>query len=155
MFNQFTKTILGLLTVALITYATSGLTFAQPSPPMSPWLGMLDKSRNPGQLDPYLRNVRPQQDMMKAYAAQASQIQNQQRALQALQDSGGGAGSNARSLAGGAAAPTSSQGNTLLQPPREIPSTQRNPAGYYQYLHYYPPNSLLRRPVPNYSQAGR
>ena len=122
-------------------------------------MGMLDRDRSPGSLDNYNRVVKPQQDMMKAYAAQQSQMQSQQKALQALQNGSGGgnggSGTGARDLAGATAASPGAAGNMLLSPPREIPSTQRNPAGFNQYLHYYPQNSLPRRPVPNFSQVGR
>jgi hypothetical protein len=133
----------------------SDLAVAQLQPAISPWMGMFDRNRGAGSLGPYLSNVRPQQDMRKAYAAQASQLQSQQQALKSLQGGGGGGGSSPMDLSGvmgGGSAGT--QDKTLLQPPREIPSTQRSPAGFYQYLHYYPSNSLPRRPVPYYSTSG-
>ena len=126
---------------------------AQLPPPVSPWMGMFDQQRSP--LGNYLSNVKPQQDMMRAYATQQSQMQAQQRALQALGSGSSGGGSGSRDLAtisgggGGAGFPT------VLAPPREIPSVQRNPAGFNQYLHYYPPNAMPQRQVPNFSSAGR
>jgi hypothetical protein len=120
-------------------------------------MGMFDRDRSSGTLGPYHSNVKPQQDMMKAYSAQQNQLRAQQQALKTLQGGTGSSGGSSGSvdlsgvLGGGS---TGSQDKSLLQPPREIPSTQRNPAGFYQYLHYYPQHSLTRRPVPNFSPTG-
>ena len=154
--KRFKKPVLCLLVAALVFLAADSSAWAQLQPTISPWMGMLDRSRTPGSLDNYNRNVRPQQDALRAYATQQSQNAAMARELQSLQ--GGGAGGSGggvgpRDFAGGGS--PGAGGNMLLAPPREIPSTQRNPAGFYQYLHYYPPGSLPRRPVPNYSAAGR
>ena len=157
MLKRFAKPVLCSLIAALTFLAASSSVSAQLSSPMSPWLGMMDRTRSPGGLDNYNRNVRPQQDALRAYAAQQSQNQAMARELQSLQGGGaaGGSGSGVgpRDFTGGGM-PGASQ-DIVLAPPKEIPSTQRNPAGFYQYLHYYPPGALPRRPVPNFSQAGR
>lgn len=155
MLKWFMRPVPGSLVVALVFYAVSSSVFAQLPPPISPWMGMMDKSRFPGQLDPYNRVVKPQQELMKAYADQTSQIQSQQQALQALQGSNSGGSGRRDFLDSGIAKPAGASENMLLEPPREIPSTQRHPAVFNQYLHYYPPYSMPRRPVPNFSQAGR
>ena len=155
MLKLFTRPILGLSTVTLAFLMMSSSVFAQLSPPLSPWLGLQDRSRSPGQLDPYHRVVKPQQDMMKALATQASQIQNQQQALQILQGRSSGGSFGARDLSGIGADPSSAPTKDMvLNPPRELPS-QKNPAGFNQYLHYYPPNSLPHRQAPFYSTVGR
>ena len=156
MLKRFIRPILGSLLVAWFLPVMSNSVFAQLPPPISPWMGMFDRNRTSGTLGPYLSNVRPQQDMMKAYAAQSSQIQAQQRVLQSLQSGTGSSGGSSGSmdLSGVLGGSSGSQNKELLQPPREIPSTQRNPAGYYQYLHYYPQHSLPRRPVPYFSSSG-
>ena len=151
--KQFIKPVLCLLTIATFLAMNSSSVFAQLSPAISPWMGMFDRNRTPGTLDNYNRLVKPQQNMLKAYAAQANQIQNQQQALQALQDGGGGSASGARNLMD--AGSPSGKTSPFLSPPREIPSTQSNPAGFNQYLHYYPTGSMARRPVPNFSTPGR
>ena len=155
MLRQFVKPVLCVL-IAVLAVAVSPSVYAQTQlpPAVSPWMGMFDRSRGPGMLDNYNRNVRPQQDMMRAYADQASQLQAQQRTLQSLQTQGGGlggsiGGTGTRDLTGGAS------GNILLAPPRIIPSgMQRNPAGFNQYLNY-PSGNMPRRPVPNFSSPGR
>ena len=156
--KRFIKPVLCSLVAALTFLAASSSVLAQLQPPVSPWLGMMDRSRSPGGLDNYNRNVRPQQDALRAYAAQQSQNAAMARELQSLQGGGGagesGSGVGPRDFTGGGGAPGAG-GNMLLAPPREIPSTQRNPAGFYQYLHYYPTGALPRRPVPNFSQTGR
>jgi len=114
---------------------------------------MFDRPNNPT-LGNYLGNVRPQQDLMRAYAAQAGQLQAQQRAIQAMQAQGGGlGGTGTRDLAAGSLGGGSSTPD-VLAPPRELPRVQRNPAGFYQYLHYYPSHGMPRRPVPNFSSTG-
>ena len=162
MLKQVVKPVLCSLVVGLTLLAASSAV-AQLSPPISPWMGMFDRDRSPGTISNYHHNVKPQQDMRRAYAAQASQIQSQQRALQAMLGSGGGSSSNSssdgttsRDLTGaiGGASSGGSGVTELLSPPREIPSMQRNPAGFNQYLHYYPPGSMQRRPVPNFSATG-
>ena len=156
MLKQIVKSILCPVVVALMFLTVNSPVFAQLPPPISPWMGMLDRTRSPGSISSYHQNVKPQQDMMRAYAAQANQLQSQQQALQALQSGGGssgGAGTNARDLASAGGAPGG--GNLLLAAPREIPSMQRTPAGFQQYLHYYPTGSMPRKPVPNYSTPGR
>ena len=157
MSKQFSKSVLCALVIALAHLALSSSVFAQLQPAISPWMGMLDRTRAPGSISAYHDNVRPQQQLMKAYASQQSQMQAQQQALRALQDGGisggtGGGGVGPRDLAGGAS--PGAGGSMILSAPREIPSTQRNPAGFNQYLHYYPSGSLPRRPVPNFSSAG-
>jgi len=150
------RPVLGLLVSVLVSLAVSSSAFAQLSPPLSPWLGMMDRGRGPGQLDPYNRVVKPQQDLMKAYATQTRQLQSQQQALQALQSGSSGGSAGPRDLAAaGFGPPSGVSKDMLLNPPRELPSTQRNPAGFNQYLHYYPASSLPRRTVPYYSQVGR
>jgi uncharacterized membrane protein YgcG len=150
--KRLTKSILCSLVVALAISAMSHSAFAQLQPAISPWMGMFDRSQNTGTLGPYLSNVRPRQDLARAYAAQQSQMRAQQQALQALQGGGGG-GSSSRDFAGGGGELSGAGANMILGPPREIPRAQRNPAGYYQYLHYYPAGGLPRRSVPNFSQA--
>ena len=153
MLKQFVKTVLGALAVILVVQVMGLSAFAQLPPAMSPWLGLSDPPSNRA-LGTYLGDVKPKQDMLKAYAAQARQIQSQQQALQAMQNNGSSGGSSgARDLVGGGAAMGSN--NPLLAPPREIPTVQRNPAGFYQYLHYYPAQGLPRQPVPNFSSTGR
>ena len=130
---------------------------AQLPPRISPWMHMFDRQDSP--LGNYLGTVRPQQDLMRAHAAQSQQIQAQQRALQALQSGGGNdGGAGTRNLAaggGGAAGSGASSAAGMLSPPREVPRANRNPAGFNQYLHYYPPGSMPRQPVPNFSPTGR
>jgi len=163
MLKQFVKPVLGTLAVALIVQVISLSAFAQLPPPISPWLGMADRERTGAFGNPYLDVVRPQQNLQRAYAAQSSQLQSQQRALQAMQSGVGGATGSiggttgTRNLSGTATGGTSSStaaNNLVLAPPREIPSVQRNPAGFNQYLHYYSPYALPRRPVPNFSSTG-
>jgi len=117
--------------------------------------------REHGQVDNYNRLVKPQQDLMKAYAAQQSQLQAQQQALKAMQSSpsgGSGSGTGSRDIlspgGGSSGGSSGATNNLLLSPPREIPSTQRSPATFTQYLHYYPPQSMVRRPVPYFSPTG-
>ena len=159
MLKQLAKSVLCLLVTTSAVLVLGASAFAQLSPPISPWMGMFDRPSNPT-LGNYLGNVRPQQDMRRTAAAYSAQIQSQQQALQSLQQGSGGMGGGAaRSLATGSAGPASTGGaasmRDVLAPPREIPSVQRNPAGFNQYLHYYPSNSLSRKPVPNFSRAGR
>ena len=155
MLKQNIKLALCLLFITWASQMVSSSVFAQLPPPISPWLGMFDRSRGPGQLDNYNRVVKPQQDLMKAYTAQSNQLQAQQRALLELQSGmSSSSGTGVRDLAG-SAEPSSGRGGMLLSAPREIPSMQRNPAGFNQYLHYYPTNSMPRRTVPNFSQPGR
>ena len=166
MLKQFVKLVLGTLVIALVFQVMSLSVFAQSPlpPPLSPWLGLTDRNRSGAFGNPYLDVVRPQLERQQAFAAQANQIQAQQRALQAMQGaaSGGvdGTGGNTgtRDLmgtGGRASAPGGATNNMLLAPPREIPSTQRNPAGFNQYLHYYPSHAMQRQPVPNFSSTGR
>jgi len=153
MLKQFMRPVLGLWMVGLLFLTVNSTAFAQLSPPLSPWLGMQDRNRSPGQLDPYNRVVKPQQDMMRTLAAQSGQMQSQQQALQLLQGgSGGSTGTNV--LLAGVGESQALSKDMLLQPPREIPSKQ-NPAGFNQYLHYYPPRSLPNRQAPYFSQVGR
>jgi len=149
MLKQFIKLVLCSYVVVLATSAMSHYAFAQLPPPVSPWLGMTDRNRNTGTLGPYLSNVKPLQDQMRASSALQGQLQSQQQALRTLQEGGGGGGMPIAIGGGGAHASTDMK--SVLNPPRELPSAQRQPAGYNQYIHYYPPNSLLRRPVPYYS----
>ena len=156
------QAVLYLQVVVLAFFAMSFSAFAQLPPPISPWMGMFDRTRGPGSISPYHQNVRPQQDAMRAYAAQANQLQSQQQALRALQSggmtggssSGGGSGIGPRDLAGMSGVAVAAD-DMLLAPPREIPSMQRNPAGFNQYLHYYPPHSLPRKTAPYFSPTGR
>jgi len=161
MLNQFIKPVLCSLVVSLTISVVSPSAFAQLPPARSPWLDMFNNPGATSMSDSYLRTVKPQQEMMKAFAAQASQLQTQERALRAMQaPNGGGSGTppamnaGALGLSGGAASGGSTERN-VLSPPRELPSTQRNPAGFQQYLHYYPAYGLPRKPVPNYSVTGR
>jgi len=162
MLKQYVRTILYSLFAALAVSVVGSVANAQSSPPISPWMGMFDRPNNPT-LGNYLGNVRPQQEMMRSSASQASQIQSQQRALQSLLQppSGGGApgsGSGAQNLARAssvAASGGASDVRNVLAAPREVPRAQRNPAGFNQYLHYYPPYAMQRKPVPNYSATGR
>jgi hypothetical protein len=155
MSKQIIKPILCSLAITLSLNAMSLSVFAQLPPAMSPWLKLFDEPSGP--LGPYLSNVKPQQELARAQAAQASQLQAQQRALQALQQSGSsGGGTGPRELEAGIGGGGKSGGiPTILAPPREIPRVQRNPAGFNQYLHYYPPHALTRKPVPNFSSTGR
>jgi hypothetical protein len=152
--KQITKSVLCSLVAALAVLAMASPAFAQLPPPISPWMGMFDRPRS--ELGNYLGNVRPQQNLMRAAASHANQLQSQQRALQAMQQSQGLGGAGTRNLMEGAAAPPggASSMRDVLPPPREIPRAQRHPAGFNQYLHYYPAHSLPRRPVPNFSPAG-
>jgi len=162
MLKQFVRTVLCSLLAALAVLAACSSVSAQSSPPISLWMGMFDRPNNPA-LGNYLGNVRPQQQMMKSSATQASQIQSQQRALQSLLQApaGGGApgtGGGSQNLArASAVAPPggAADARQVLAPPREVPRAQRNPAGFDQYLHYYPQYSMQRKPVPNYSTTGR
>jgi len=165
MLKQFVKLVLCLAVVSQAIPVMSHSAFAQTGlpPAVSPWMQMLDRSRSGSHLDNYNRLVRPQQDAMRAYADQQSQLQAQQRALSAMQSGGSGGnigsgGANTRTLVtpdGGATGrPTGAANDMLLSPPREIPRTQRNPAMFNQYLHYYPAHALPRRPVPQFSQTG-
>ena len=151
MLKQYVKSVLCLLFVLTMFDSPA---WAQLPPPISPWMGMFERPRST--LGNYLSNVRPQQDMLKAYAAQQSQLYVQQKALQSLGQGSSGGSTGVRDLVG----KTGGGGETVdfpsvLAPPREIPSVQRNPAGFNQYLHYYPPNAMPRRPVPNFSSTGR
>ena len=152
--QQFVKSLLCLLMVALFLCATSASADAQLQPRISPWLGMFDRPQGP--LGNFHSVVRPQQQMLQAHAAQQQQFQAQQRQLQALQSGAGAGGSmGSRDLIGGNMGATQpGGGNVILAPPREVPRAHRSPAGYNQHLHYYPPGSLPRRPVPNFSSAG-
>ena len=149
------KLVLYLSVIALAVPAMNVSVWAQLPPPVSPWMGMFDRPLNPT-FGNYLGNVRPRQELQRTQAAQTSQLQTQQRALQALQQGGGAASTSARDLVGGAVAPAGGATSLrdVLAPPRERPSMQ-SPAGFNQYLHYYPPGSMPRRPVPNFSTQGR
>ena len=154
MLKHFTKLIPSLLSVALVFTVSVSSASAQLQPRISPWMHMFD--RQDSALGNYLGSVKPHQDLLRAQAAQAQQIQSQQRALQALQSGGATGGAGPRDLmVGGAGSAASSAGGTVLLPPREIPRANRNPAGFNQYLHYYPPGTLPRQPVPNFSATGR
>jgi len=161
MLKQFVRTVLCLLFAALAVSVAIPTAFAQSSSPISPWMGMFDRPRS--DLGPYLSNVRPQQDMMRSSAMQANQMRQQQQALQSMLQppSGGGVpgtGSGAQNLARASAiAPPGGAADVrqVMAPPREIPRAQRSPAGFNQYLHYYPPYAMQRKPVPNYSATGR
>ena len=149
MLKQIAKPVLYSLGVTLALSVMGLSAFAQLQPAISPWMGMMDRSRGTGPLGNYLSNVKPQQDMMKAYAGQQSQLQTQQQTLQSLQGRPGGGGA-AGNLGGGG--PSGQDNKSVLNPPREIPSSM-NPAGFNQYLHYYPPGSLPRRPAPYFSRV--
>ena len=162
MLKRFVKTVLCSLFATLMVFVAGSSVCAQSSP-LSPWMGMFDRPNNPA-LGSYLGNVRPQQNMQKAYSAQMSQIQAQQQALQALSRSSTTAGgTTARDLVGGStgtsaglgAAGGATNARDTLAPPREVPRVNQNPAGFNQYLHYYPQRSMPRQPVPNYSVTGR
>jgi len=162
MLKQFVNPVLCSLIAALAVSVASPSVFAQSSSPISPWMRMFDSPTNPT-LGSYLGNVRPQQEMMRSSAAQANQMRQQQQALQSLLQtpSGGGApgtGSGAQNLArASAVAPPGGATDVrqVMAPPREVPRAQRNPAGFNQYLHYYPPYAMPRKPVPNFSATGR
>jgi hypothetical protein len=153
------KSILYSLVAALVISAGGSSAFAQLSPPLSPWLRMDDRPRS--SLGNYLGTVQPQQGLMKSSASQTSQIQAQQRALQSMLQAPSSSGSGTRATGASNLAnttPIAPTGGALamrdvLAPPREIPRVQ-NPAGFDQYLHYYPPYSMTRRPVPNFSTTG-
>ena len=161
MLKQISKLVLTSLAVALVCNGLSSVAFAQLPPARSPWLDMFNNPGASSMTDGYLRIVKPQQDMMKASAAQARQIQllqAQQNALQA--PGGGGASGSSMAMGAGALGLTGSPGSAssarnVLAPPQELPSTQRNPAGFQQYLHYYPAYSMPRKPVPNFSATGQ
>jgi hypothetical protein len=155
MSKQIIKSVLCLLVAVLTVSIVSPSALAQLPPPVSPWMGMFDRPTSPT-LGNFLGNVRPQQDLMRAATAHVNQMQAQQRALQALQTPQGGlgaGGAGGRNLAGPAGGGSSAQ--YVLAPPRVIPRAQRSPAGFNQYLHYYPSHSMPRRPVPNFSSTGR
>ena len=156
MLNQFTKPVLrSLIAIWAISVMVSVAVAQTPLPPaVSPWMGMFDRSRGTSTLDNYTRNVKPQQDAMRAFASQANQIQSQQQMLRSLQ-APGSSGSTPLGSAGSPAVGGASSMREILAPPREIPSAQRNPAGFNQYLHYYPAGGMPRRPVPNFSTTGR
>ena len=160
MLKQFVNPVLCSLFAALAVSVACPSVFAQSSSPISPWMGMFDRPNNPT-LGNYLGNVRPQQEMMRSSATQANQMRQQQQALQSLMQapSGGGApgmGSGAQNLAGASAPPGGAADvRQVMAPPREIPRAQRNPAGFNQYLHYYPPYAMQRKPVPNFSATGQ
>lgn len=153
--KRFVKTVFGVLIITWAFQVMSVSAFAQLSPPINPWLGMSNRNRASAVLGPYLGVVKPQQDLIKAYAAQSGQIQSQQQALRDLQ--GGNSGGSFGVMDFSAANDEQSDANKkmILAPPQEIPKSQRNPAAFNQYLHYYPPNSLLRYPVPYFSPTGR
>ena len=148
MLKQIIKPVLCSLIAALALSTACHSAFAQLPPAISPWMGMMDRSRGSGTLGPYLSNVKPQQDMMKAYAGQQGQLRTQQQALAALQGGLPGSGGGPRSL--GSAGPSGADSKDVLNPPREIPSAP-NPAGFNQYLHYYSPSSLPHRRVPYFT----
>ena len=163
MSKQIIKPVLCWVVAAWVFSLGSPVALAQLPPALSPWLHMSDRPR--GDLGNYLGVVKPQQNLMKSSASQSSQIQQQQRALQELlrpSDAGSGTGTSARNLGGaagniaGGATPTGGapDARNVLAPPREIPRAQKNPAGFNQYLHYYPPYAMSRRPVPNFSSSG-
>ena len=159
MSKQIIKSVLCLLVAGLAMSATGSSANAQSSSPISPWMGMFDRPRS--DLGSYLSNVRPQQDMMRSSASQANMIQSQQRALQSLlQTPSAGTGGSADRILAGASPPATAGGGAMdarsvLAPPRELPRAQRSPAGFNQYLHYYPPSAMQRKPVPNFSSTGR
>ena len=163
MLKQFVKPVLYWVVVSLALLAMSRSVFAQAMLPssISPWMQMLDRSRSGSHIDNYNRLVRPQQDAVRASADQMNQLQQQQRALQAMQNSAGGVssgsgGSGMRNLItpSPAGQSTGASNRMLLSPPREIPRLDRNPATFNQYLHYYPPHAMPRRPVPQFSPTG-
>jgi|GEM_PF-2074540 len=157
MLKQSVKSVFCLLVASLAVSAVSSSALAQLPPPISPWMHMFDRPANPT-LGNFLGNVRPQQDLMRAHAVQANQLRAQQQALQAFQTQGGlgsgDGGVGARNLVGTAPGGGLSALD-VLDPPREIPRVQRGAAGFNQYMHYYPSHSLPRKPVPNFSSAGR
>ena len=165
MLRRSVKSVLYVLVSTLFVCIASSPASAQLQPRISPWMGMFDAPR--GELGNYHTVVRPHQDLLRAQQAQTRQLRAQQQALQALQSGpamGGGHGgptAAARHLGlggaagGGGAAGMSSVGVVPLMPPREIPRTQRSPAGFNQYLHYYPPRSMPRHPVPSFSPVRR
>ena len=154
--NQFVKSVLCLLVAAWIFSVMTSSIYAQLQPRVSPWMHMFDRPNN--ELGNYLGTVRPQQNLMREQAAQAQQLQSQQRALQALQLGSGGSsgdsGTGSRNLVGTTGSPSGKE-EMLLSAPGIIPRMQRNPAGFNQYLHYYPPGAMPRNPVPNFSSTGR
>lgn len=153
---EFKKTVL--FALALVFSLSSITVYAQLPQRISPWLLMMDRSRNTSGLDNYNRLVKPRQEMLRSYADQASQIQLQQQALRSMQSGTGGGSTglpNSVGLTvGGAAEGGAPTNGMLLSAPREIPSS-RSPAGFNQYLHYYPAGGLPRQPVPNFSTAGQ
>ena len=159
MSKQIIKSVLCWAVAALALSVGSPVVFAQLPPALSPWLHMSDRPRN--DLGNYLGAVKPQQNLMRSAASQANQLQSQQQALQnllqATPNTGGGGATGAKNLASSTPiAPTSGATNArdVLAPPRELPRMQKNPAGFDQYLHYYPPYAMSRRPVPNFSSSG-
>jgi len=164
MSKQIIKSVLYSLVVVWVVSLGSPIALAQLPPALSPWLHMADRPRS--DLGNYLGVVKPQQNLMKSSASQSNQIQQQQRALQELlrapASSGTGIGSSARNLGSatgnitGGATPTGGAPDVhnVLAPPREIPKAQKNPAGFNQYLHYYPQYAMPRRPVPDFSSIG-
>ena len=159
MSKRIAKSVLCFLVVVLIVSVRGPAVLAQTSPPISPWLGMFDRPSNPT-LGNYLGNVRPQQNSMKSSASQTSQIQSQQRALQDLMRAPNTVGTATGAQNLGSTTPIAPTGGAtnardVLAPPRELPRGQKNPAGFNQYLHYYPPYAMPRKPVPNFSSTGR
>ena len=155
MLKQFVQSVLCVLFVILTFPMMMPSASAQLQPRLSPWLHMAERQTSP--LGNYHALVRPHQELLRTQQIQTQQIQAQQRALLAMQSaaalSGGSMGS--RDLAAGSgAAGGASTAREVLSPPREIPRANQNPAGFNQHLHY-PPGSLPRRPVPNFSATGR
>jgi hypothetical protein len=145
--KYITKLVLFGLFAAAVPLVTVHSAFAQLPPAISPWMGMFDRNRGNG-LDKYNQYVKPQQDYLKAYAAQQGQIQAQQQMLQqAMSGSGNGGGGGSRTLSSGG-------GHSFLKAPREIPSGSSGAANFNQYLHYYQ-GGLPRQPVPNFSSGRR
>jgi hypothetical protein len=156
MSRKIVKWVLCSLVAVLVISMGQHSAFAQLPPPLSPWLRMENRPRSG--LGNYLDIVKPQQNYIRSSASQASQIQSQQQALQSMLQAPvtSSATSGARNLATTVpSAPTSGAMalRDVLAPPQEIPSGQY-PARFNQYLNYYPPYSMQRRPVPNFSQTG-
>jgi len=150
MSKHMTKLISGLLFTVLVISVSAPVASAQLQPRISPWMHMFERQTSP--MGNYHTLVKPHQDLLQAQALQNQQLQAQQRALQALQSSGGTTGP--RDLMTGDGSSVSAGGGTILSPPREIPRINQSPAGFNHYLHYYPPGTLPRKPVPNFSATG-
>ncbi|MDR0520539.1 MAG: hypothetical protein LBH00_01660 [Planctomycetaceae bacterium] len=162
MLTKFFRSFSGVLPVAAVVLTVlltmSSTVSAQLPPAISPWMRMFDRDQPTGGLGNYLGSVKPHMDSMRESAAQANRLKALQQATAAMAAGGGGTGmqnligdAGAQNLTGRAGAGLDPN-RTLLQPPRETPSSS-SAAYYNQHLHYY--QSLPRRSVPMFSSGRR